>query len=153
MADTARTGFAPRIRRALGAAAAALLPALAAGGAAAQEPARLHVELNKLEPAAEACRAFFVVENRTPADLASLNLDLVVFDADGVVARRLAAQMGPVGAGKTRLRVFALDGMACAQAGRLLLNGVLDCAGPAEGGATCADRLVLSSRAAAPFGD
>jgi hypothetical protein len=139
-------------RRAAGA-LLALLSGLAAAPAGAQEDAAIRVELNKLEPAEGACQAYFVVENAAAADLERLNLDLVVFDPDGIVARRLAAEMGPLEAGRTRLRVFALDGLACGGVGRVLLNGVLDCRGaegPIEG---CGDRLELASRADAPFGD
>ncbi len=86
------------------------------------------VELNRLEPNGEACRAYLVLQNGTESDFATLRLDLVMFDTDGVVANRLALETAPLPAGKTSLKVFDIDGLACERLGRVLLNGVMACA-------------------------
>ncbi len=88
----------------------------------------VHVELNKLEPNGAACRAYLVLKNDAGAALETLKLDLVMFDTDGVVARRLAVETAPLPAGKTSLKVFDIDGLACEAVGRVLLNDVMACA-------------------------
>jgi hypothetical protein len=93
---------------------------------------RIALELNKLEPASEACRSYVVLQNRTGTAFQTLKLDLVMFDVEGVVAKRLALETAPLPADKTSLKVFDIGGMACEQVGRILLNDVLECAG-AEG--------------------
>lgn len=137
---------------AMSAVAAALLGA-ATGQAAAETPAPIGpiaVELNKLEPAGGDCRATMVATNG-PDRLASLKLDLVIFDAGGVVAKRIAAEIGPLAPRKIVIKTFAVKDLACPSISRVVLNDLVACtaaAGPVEG---CLDRLVPSSRAAAVF--
>lgn len=102
---------------------ALLLPLFSAH---AQE-ARISLELNKLEPASNACRAYVVLQNGSGVAYESLRLDLVMFDAEGVVAKRLALETAPLPVDKTSLKVFDISGMECGQVGRILLNDVLDC--------------------------
>lgn len=102
---------------------ALLLPLFSAQ---AQE-ARISLELNKLEPASNACRAYVVLQNGSGVAYESLRLDLVMFDAEGVVAKRLALETAPLPVDKTSLKVFDISGMECGQVGRILLNDVLDC--------------------------
>gem|GEM_PF-1052185 len=109
------------------------------------------VELNRLEDAGGGCRLTLVVANPGDQRFEQLKLDLVLFDADGVVARRLAVETGPVRARKTVVRLFEAADLPCAGIGRLLLNDVVACSaedGPVPG---CLDRLVTASRAAVPF--
>jgi len=110
------------------------LAALALYTAALSEEAGIAIELNKLEEVDGACRAFLVIENGMGAGFETLALDLVVFDANGVIAERLAVDLAPLAAGKTSVKAFDIAGLACADAGRFLMNGVLDCrsAGGAE---------------------
>ncbi|HBT41530.1 MAG TPA: Tat pathway signal sequence domain protein, partial [Rhodospirillaceae bacterium] len=87
--------------------AAALIVAgfsLSAGTASAVEKGRIGVELNKLEAAGDACRAYLLLSNGTAAAFTSLKLDLVTFDGDGIVQRRVAVEAAPIGAGKTSLK-------------------------------------------------
>ena len=148
------------------------MAALLAGSTAFSLPARaadtLPVELNKLEPIPQAaggtasgvpasgCRAYIVARNPDAQPLEQLRLDLVLFGTDGVIARRLAVDLGPLGAEKTAVRLFDLPGLGCADIGRVLVNDVLACrtggATPADQDkAACLDRLTLTSRAAAPL--
>ena len=112
---------------------------------------RIGVELNKLEPLASACRAYLVLTNKAGMAFRDLKLDLVIFDTDGIVARRVAVQGGPIPNGKTSLKVFDIDGVQCAKVSRFLLNGVMTC--DAEGGkpGDCAGLIDTTSRAAAPL--
>lgn len=134
----------------------ALLAALAtAGPARAETP--LPVELNRLEPItapAEACRVWMVVANDAagaPA-IASLRLDLIAFARDGQIARRVAVELGPVGAGRTAVRIFDLAGLACDGMSRLLVNDVLACRIGGQDRQDCADRLRTESRTGLRFG-
>ncbi|MFM9858696.1 Tat pathway signal protein [Pseudoxanthobacter sp. M-2] len=109
------------------------------------------VELNRLEDAGGGCRLTLVVANPGAQRFDELKLDLVLFDGDGIVARRLAVETGPVRANKTVVRLFEAADLPCAGIGRLLLNDVVACTG--EDGAIpgCVDRLTTASRAAVPF--
>jgi hypothetical protein len=117
------------------------------GSANAMEKGRIGVELNKLEAVGDACRAYLVLSNGTGVAFKSLKLDLVMFDPDGIVQRRLAVETAPVSAGKTSLKVFDISGANCAGIGRILLNGVLSCAGKTAKRDDCLSLVTVSSRA------
>src|SRR5512146_3599351 len=93
-----------------------LAPALGA------EAAGLTIELNKLEPQKESCRAYVVVTNNSSTVYQALKLDLVLFQPDGVIGRRYALDLGPLKAQKRSVKLFALD-TPCDQVGSLLING------------------------------
>lgn len=127
-----------------------------AAAAPAPEPAPITLQLNKLAPFAEGtgCVAYFVVSNPGAQAISDLDLDLVLFDTDGIIARRMAAQLGPLPAGKTAVRLFDLAGTPCDSIGHILVNDVLSCqAGTgAEGSdprAACLARIAVSSLAKA----
>ncbi|MEZ5866298.1 MAG: Tat pathway signal sequence domain protein [Geminicoccaceae bacterium] len=103
--------------------------------ASAEPAAVLTIELNKTEQLGADCQAFLMMENGTESRLDRLGLDLVMIDRDGVIARRLAVEVGPLRAGRTSVKVFAIDGIDCGAIGRVLLNDVLACedaAGPRD---------------------
>ena len=131
-----------------GEAAGSPLPGEDGGGTEADG---VTVELNRLEDAGGGCRLTLVVANPGRTRFEQLKIDLVLFDADGIVARRLAVETGPVRANKTVVRLFEAADLPCAGIGRLLLNDVVACvgeAGPVDG---CVDRLATASRTAVPF--
>jgi hypothetical protein len=130
-------------------AARAILPAIALLAAptltigAPADPIR--IELNTETGIPDHCRLSFVIENKSEAGMSSLKLDLVVFDREGVIDRRLVAEMGPLRATKTIVKTFELKGN-CTDIGSILVNGVTACApGDAD---SCLDRLALASRVA-----
>jgi len=137
-----------RIQRAkflTGVCAAALMLLTWPVAAPAQEDG-LKVELNKLEPVEAACRAYLLFENHTADNIRTLKLDLVMFDGDGVITKRLAVEGGPLPAGKTNVKPFDIEGVDCATLSRVLLNGVLGCSdGDGERG-DCLDLLQTGSR-------
>lgn len=104
----------------------------------------IRIELNALEPKQASCLVSFVVENKRPAAVDSLKLDLATFNADGVIHRRLIVELGPLPRAKTMVKAFELDG-ECAQVSALLVNDVAACT-PLEQ-AACLDELALSSKA------
>lgn len=129
-------------------AAVLLLPAWAPASMAAEG---IRIELNKLEPADSACRAYLLFQNNTKGDIQSLKLDLVMFNPDGIINKRLAVEGGPLPAGKTSVKLFDIDGVSCKSVHRVLLNGVLSCTGPQGDITGCLQMIETSSRSGAEF--
>ncbi len=120
----------------------ALAGLLAAPSVAAAAPS-VSVELNKLEAADKDCRATLVVKNGKDTAFSELRLDLVVFDGDSVVAKRLIVDVAPLAAKKTSVKSFDIAGLGCDGISRLLLNDVPACGGDAD----CLGLVETSSRA------
>ncbi len=114
-------------------------------------PPAVSIELNKLEPGKSACRAYLILKNTTPHHFDSLKLDLVMFDRDGVVAKRLAVEGAPLRPSKTSLKVFDIDGRSCETIGSILLNDVLACQGLQDVPDDCLALVELSARGGVPF--
>jgi hypothetical protein len=102
------------------------------------------LELNKLELVKDVCQAYFLIEEKAGQPLQSLKADLIIFGKDGGIAKRLIAEMGPVRAKKTSVKVFAIE-MPCTEISAVLLNDVTSCT-PEATTEACLDRLALSSR-------
>jgi len=127
----------------------ALIAGIVSPALAAQDG--VSVELNKLEPNGAACRAYLVLENGTESAFETLKLDLVMFDADGVVAKRLAVETAPLPADKTSLKVFDMEGLACEAVGRVLLNDVMACADAAGARDDCLGLVAPAARGPVEF--
>ena len=134
-------------RSILSATFAMLIASSTAGGSDESLP----VELNKLEPNGDDCRAYLVLENKSTSAFESLKLDVVVFDTDGIVAKRLAVEAAPLPLGKTSLKVFDIGGLPCDRVGRVLLNEVMTCADDAQDRGDCLELMSTSSRAEISF--
>ncbi len=107
----------------------------------------LNIELNKLEEADGACRAYLLFENKTAGEFRSLKLDLVMFGLDGVISKRLAIEGGPLPKDKTSVKLFEISGLKCDTIGRILLNDVINCQNSAgEKMDDCIDIVTTSSR-------
>lgn len=134
---------------------AGLALALTVAGVSAQEGgakgAPLKVELNRLEPAGEACRTYMLVDNGRGPALKSLKVDLFAFDTEGVAQKRLAVELGPVQEKKTVVRLFDFAGLACPKIGRILLNDVLACEGGEASRETCLERIEPATKTSAAF--
>lgn len=119
--------------------------ALAHAADSAKDAAGVGLELNKLEGTDKGCRAYMVVNNPSDTAYQSFKLDLVLFQADGVIGRRVALDLAPVKAQKKTVKLFDLEGLACDKIGSVLINDVIDC--KAENGAAdnCLQRLSTSS--------
>lgn len=116
----------------------AAAPAMAAGP-------RLGLELNRLEPLDDGCRAYLVVEPGAQS-YAALTLDLVLFDADGLILDRIAVELAPLSAGRVHVRAFPIAGLGCEALGRALVNEVLACATPEGPQQACRERIDTRSR-------
>lgn len=110
--------------------------------------AKVAIELNKLEARGGGCQPYLVFENKTAIDFDSLKLDLVMFDKEGVIARRIAVEGAPLPPGKMAVKVFDLPDLSCAGIGRFLLNGLTRCADPEGDRAGCLAQIETRSRAA-----
>ncbi len=121
----------------------------AAVGPVAVEAVGVRVELNRLEPLDDACRVYLVLANGTAEAFDAFKLDLVLFDTDGVIARRLAVEAAPLRAQKTSVKLFDLDALPCDRIGTVLLNDVLACNSASGPVADCVARIETASRASA----
>jgi hypothetical protein len=118
-----------------------LLLIVSAAHAAANDPIR--VELNLAESVQSKCRLSFLIENKSDTPIERLTPDLAIFNREGIIQRRLVAEMGPVYRSKTIIKTFEIEG-ECGQIGSILVNDITACT-PGDPG-LCLDRLVLSSR-------
>lgn len=109
------------------------------------------VELNKLKQLDNACRAYLVTQNLTETNFDSLQLDVVMFDNDGIVAKRLVVEIAPLPPGKTSLKAFDIDGLPCDKIGQLLLNDVVQCRAADGPRKDCLSLVHVSSRADVSF--
>lgn len=124
-----------------GAAAAAPTPA----AQASPDLTGPSLELNKLEPDNSGCRAYIVVNNPTATTYEALKLDLVLFQADGVIGRRFALDLAPVRPQKKSVKLFEIDAMACDKIGSFLINDVMECKTEAGTQSNCLQNLRTSS--------
>lgn len=140
-----------RLRRGLVPLLLIVVGALAPAAGLAQTAGSVNIQLNKLEPDGDACRAYIVLENGAEHSFEALRLDLVMFGNDGVIARRLAVDAAPLAAGRTSVRVFGISDVACENIGRVLLNDVLTCADANGELQDCMERITPESLADVPF--
>jgi hypothetical protein len=103
----------------------------------------IRVELNLAESVQSKCRLSFLIENKSDTPIERLTPDLAIFNREGIIQRRLVAEMGPVYRSKTIIKTFEIEG-ECGQIGSILVNDITACT-PGDPG-LCLDRLVLSSR-------
>jgi hypothetical protein len=120
----------------------------AVASAATAHAGALAIELNKLEPQKDSCRAYVVVTNNSSTAYQSLKLDLVLFQPDGVIGRRFALDLGPLRAQKRSVKLFDID-MPCDQVGSLLINDVLECNGETGSIPNCLADMTATSLAKA----
>ena len=130
---------------------ASVLAAVMAAPAFAADAAALGVELNKLETFDKGCRAYVVINNTSDTAFQSVKLDLVLFQPDGVIARRFAVDLAPLKASKRTVKLFDIEGLACDKISSVLVNEVMDCKADSGAIADCLSKMSLSSVAAAPL--
>ncbi len=126
-----------------------LVSAMVSGASPALAQASgLSIELNKAEDFDGGCMASFVFQNNLGATLDRFNLDLFLFDAEGVIVRRLTIDMAPLPNGKTRVAQFHLHNGACAELSRILVNDIPQCRAETGEPVDCLAGLAVSSRSA-----
>jgi hypothetical protein len=112
---------------------------------------QVRIELNRLEEREGSCRVHLVLENASESGFVGYKLDLVLFGLDGIIARRIAVDVAPLRARKKSVKLFDVDGLACAAIGSVLVNDVLDCRSAAGEVADCVESLAVSTRAHVSF--
>lgn len=130
----------------------AILVMMIPGYAISAPPSSLKIELNKLEEVGKACRVYMIFENGTDSSFTSLKLDLVTFDKDGIISKRLAVEGAPLVGGKTSVKLFDIADSSCSGIQRILLNDVLACQDESGERNNCLGMIELSSRAGVPYG-
>jgi hypothetical protein len=105
------------------------------------------IELNKLEPQGNQCRAYLVIQNKSSTNFSELKLDLVLFKPDGVIGRRFAVELAPLKANKRTVKLFDLEGTACDQVGSFLINDVMECKAESEPVNDCLQNITASTLA------
>ena len=108
----------------------------------------LSIELNKTEDFDGGCMASFVFQNNLGETLDRFNLDLFLFDPEGVIVRRVTIDMAPLLDGKTRVAQFHLHAGACAELSRILVNDIPQCRAETGEPVDCLAGLAVSSRSA-----
>ena len=89
--------------------------------------ASVSIELNKLEQQGDACRAYLLFENEDGPEYTVYRLDLVLFDDQGRIDRRIAVDASPLRAGKSVVKLFDLTGLQCDGISKILLNDIAPC--------------------------
>lgn len=110
------------------------------------EAKQLGIELNRLEQTNGACRVYLVFTNQLKTGLNTLQLELVLFDTDGYVQRRLTLDAAPIADDKTSVKLFDLTETKCERVGRILINDVLAIAGADGALPSDVSQLDLSSK-------
>lgn len=128
-------------------AAAAMLIGLAAAPSAHAQEARIGIELNKLEPVETGCRSYIVVRNPADQTFTAFNMEVLVFDTDGVIQNRIAMDLAPIQPNKTSVLIINLAGIQCDRISEVLVNSFLDCERSDERLGDCLARVDLSSKA------
>jgi hypothetical protein len=113
-------------------------PSLAKADGAEQ----LTLELNRIDQIETACRFTFLAENALETDLSAFTVETVIIDTAGVVERLTLFEFGELPRDAPRVRQFDVPSLACADVGRVLINGVADCGGIEN----CAAAITLSNR-------
>jgi hypothetical protein len=121
------------------------------GNVAAAADPKIGVQLNKLETDGDDCRAHLVLENALGEALESFQLDMVVFDEEGIIHRRTAVELAPLREESTSVRAFRMPDTDCDGIGRILINEIAACEGPEGAIEGCFDRLQIESLADVPL--
>jgi hypothetical protein len=119
--------------------------------AQAQAPS-LTVELNALQPSDRGCRFTFIATNELGGELASVGLELVLFNKAGMVSRITIVDFKDLPEGKTKVRQFDFSSVDCADLGRVLVNDATECKGEGIDPKACIRQLKTQSRSDTVFG-
>jgi hypothetical protein len=118
---------------------------------AAPRPPSIEIELNRLQTVDSGCRPYFVVRNGLDARLDTLQLDVFLFDRDGIIMQGLTLPFEDVPEGRRKVFPFELQ-LACGEIGSIFVNGVLSCTAGGDAVPGCGGMLSMSQRTEASFG-
>jgi hypothetical protein len=137
--------------RAKAAALGAALGLLVGAPPLAAAEAELLIELNKLEDTEEGCRSLFVFDNATGHELNRFQVDLILFDQEGVYARQVMLDMAPLSQDKKIVASFLLPDQQCDAIGSILVNDLPQCEDGAGAQLDCVKLLEVRSRTDTPL--
>ncbi|TNJ44442.1 hypothetical protein [Phaeobacter sp. B1627] len=106
----------------------------------------VQIELNALSDQGGACRLSFLAQNARNTNIEEAVYETVLFDQTGGVMMLTLFDFRDLPAARPRVRQFDLPGIACADVGRVLINGASRCTSGGNDSLICEDGLVLSSR-------
>ena len=106
----------------------------------------ISLELNSAKTVSEACETSFVVRNGLPHTLDRFQLDLYVFDTDGVIKSRSTIDLAPLRADKSTVLAFRLHAAPCASVSKVLVNDIPLCRAESGTVLDCLAGLSVSSR-------
>jgi hypothetical protein len=113
--------------------------------------AELLIELNKLEDTDQGCRSLFVFDNATGHELNRFQVDLILFDQEGVYAKQVMLDMAPLSEDKKVLASFLLPDQRCEAIGSILVNDLPQCEDGAGAEVDCVKLLEVRSRTDTPL--
>jgi len=113
---------------------------------------QITLELNSAKQAGNGCRVSFIAFNGTGVVLEKTSYEMVVFDAEGLVAQFLILEFGRLPANKTKVVQFDLAEQSCDSISRLLINDVAECVSNQETSTVCLDALKTNARTEIGFG-
>ena len=113
--------------------------------ATAQVEPKIEIELNKLEPSDKGCQLSFVVNNAGADEFASVKLDLVVFQPDGVIGSQLPLDLTGLRPSARTVKKFVFKGPACDRYGSVMINGVMDCKTATAAVERCLEGITVKS--------
>jgi hypothetical protein len=93
----------------------------------------------------------FVFDNETGHELNRFQVDLILFDREGVYAKQLLLDMAPLYEDKKVLASFLLAEDPCASIGSVLINDVPWCENGAGATVDCVKLLEVESRTEVPL--
>ncbi len=130
--------------RALAVAGLAVLVSVSTGQAS--DAGRVSIELNKLEQEGADCESYLVIRNPDGPSYSEFDMEVLVFDTDGIIQKRLAVNLAPVKKGRTTVYIAALADLQCETVGEILVNGFFGCMADGAAVTDCVDRVDLSTR-------
>ena len=104
------------------------------------------IELNTVKPNEGGCTLTFMVTNGHPRPIEKAVYETVLFDRAGQVDRLTLFDFGALPAGRSRVRQFSVQGIACEDLSRILINGAHTCEAPDLADTACEAGLILETR-------
>ena len=124
---------------------------LLGGAILAADEGGLAIELNKTEDTTGGCRSLFLFDNATGHQLNRFQVDLILFDQDGVYSKQVLLDMAPLYEGKKMLASFLFDETPCAKIGSILVNDVPRCENGTGTSMDCVSLLEVMSPSEIPL--
>jgi len=104
------------------------------------------LELNRANTVAGSCEVSFVVRNELAHTLDRFQLELYVFDSDGIIKARSNIDLAPLRKNKSTVLAFRLYAAPCSNVSKVLVNDIPRCRAGTGAAFDCLSGLTVSSR-------